>query len=85
MSPPSILIIGAGIAGPPLASFLLLSPLPASQLPSITIVERRAEDDHSAQALQGDAEGYEYREDQRGVPIVELWFKGDSKDFFCRF
>ncbi|GIZ44293.1 hypothetical protein CKM354_000749600 [Cercospora kikuchii] len=47
MSPPSILIIGAGIAGPPLASFLLLSPLPASQLPSITIVERRAEDDQS--------------------------------------
>ena len=37
----SILIIGCGIAGPPLATFLLLDPtLPIASLPSITILER---------------------------------------------
>lgn len=45
--PQSILIIGSGIAGPPLASFLLLSPVPAQQLPRITILERRSEHDLS--------------------------------------
>ncbi|KAI1263235.1 oxidoreductase [Xylariaceae sp. FL1019] len=40
MSPPEILIVGCGIAGPALASFLLLSDLPAAQKPHITILER---------------------------------------------
>src|SRR5258706_12512657 len=40
MAPPKILIIGCSMAGPTLASFLLLSPLPPSQLPEITILER---------------------------------------------
>ncbi len=40
MPPLEILIVGCGIAGPTLASFLLLSPLPASQKPHITILER---------------------------------------------
>lgn len=40
MAPLSILIIGCGIAGPTLASFLLLSSQPASEKPKITIVER---------------------------------------------
>lgn len=40
MAPPTILIVGCSIAGPTLASFLLLSPLPASQKPHITILER---------------------------------------------
>ncbi|PSK45204.1 ubiquinone biosynthesis monooxygenase COQ6 [Elsinoe australis] len=40
MSPQKILIIGTGIAGPVLATFLLLSPLPASSLPHITLLER---------------------------------------------
>ncbi|KAK6428210.1 hypothetical protein LTR95_015648 [Oleoguttula sp. CCFEE 5521] len=40
MSPPSILIVGSGIAGTTLASFLLLAPIPASQKPHITILER---------------------------------------------
>ena len=40
MAPPSILIIGCGVAGPTLASFLLLSQLPAAQKPQITILER---------------------------------------------
>lgn len=43
--PRTILIIGSGIAGPPLASFLLLSPLPADELPHITILERRSRGD----------------------------------------
>jgi 2-polyprenyl-6-methoxyphenol hydroxylase-like FAD-dependent oxidoreductase len=39
--PPSILIIGCSVAGPTLASFLLLSPnIPAESLPHITILER---------------------------------------------
>lgn len=40
MAPLSILIVGAGVAGPTLASFLLLSPLPAKEKPHITILER---------------------------------------------
>lgn len=38
--PLNILIIGCGIAGSSLATFLLLSPLPAAQKPRITILER---------------------------------------------
>ncbi|UNI15655.1 hypothetical protein JDV02_002166 [Purpureocillium takamizusanense] len=38
--PLNILIVGCSIAGPTLATFLLLSPLPASQKPHITILER---------------------------------------------
>jgi 2-polyprenyl-6-methoxyphenol hydroxylase-like FAD-dependent oxidoreductase len=40
MAPLSILIVGCGIAGPVLATFLLLSSLPADQKPRITILER---------------------------------------------
>lgn len=40
MAPLSILIVGCGIAGPTLASFLLLSPLAAKEKPHITILER---------------------------------------------
>ncbi|KAH9836900.1 oxidoreductase [Teratosphaeria destructans] len=40
MAPLSILINGCSIAGPALASFLLLSPLPADQKPHITVIER---------------------------------------------
>lgn len=40
MAPLSILIVGCGIAGPPLATFLLLSSLPPEQKPQITILER---------------------------------------------
>lgn len=42
MAPTEILIVGCSIAGPALATFLLLSPLPASQKPHITILERSA-------------------------------------------
>ncbi|CAH0057181.1 unnamed protein product [Clonostachys solani] len=42
MPPPKILIVGCGIAGPTLASFLLLADVPASQKPHITILEREA-------------------------------------------
>ncbi|MCJ1399721.1 hypothetical protein MMC11_002923 [Xylographa trunciseda] len=38
--PPKILIIGASIAGPTLATFLLLSALPAAQKPHIALLER---------------------------------------------
>ncbi|KAK2599810.1 hypothetical protein N8I77_011533 [Diaporthe amygdali] len=40
MAPLEILIVGCSIAGPALATFLLLSSLPASQKPHITILER---------------------------------------------
>ena len=40
MAPLSILIIGSGIAGNALASFLLLAPVTPSELPHITILER---------------------------------------------
>lgn len=40
MAPLNILVIGCSIAGPTLATFLLLSELPASQKPHITILER---------------------------------------------
>jgi len=40
MAPQSILIIGCGVAGPTLASFLLISDLPAEDKPKITILER---------------------------------------------
>jgi len=42
MAPKEILIVGGGIAGPTLASFLLLSPIPADQKPHITVLERSA-------------------------------------------
>ncbi|TDZ33392.1 Uncharacterized protein C8035_v010885 [Colletotrichum spinosum] len=40
MAPLNILIVGCSIAGPTLATFLLLSPLPASEKPHVTILER---------------------------------------------
>ena len=40
MAPLSILIVGCGIAGPTLASFLLLSSQPSQEKPKITILER---------------------------------------------
>lgn len=40
MAPLNILIVGCSIAGPTLATFLLVSELPASQKPHITILER---------------------------------------------
>ena len=40
MAPPSILIVGCGVAGPTLASYLLLNPLPPKQKPQITVLER---------------------------------------------
>ena len=40
MAPLNILIIGAGIAGPTLATFLLLTPEPPKEKPHITILER---------------------------------------------
>ena len=39
-APNSILIVGCGVAGPTLASFLLLSAIPAAEKPHITILER---------------------------------------------
>lgn len=42
MAPPNILIVGCGIAGPTLASFLLLADIPAAQKPRITILERES-------------------------------------------
>ena len=41
--PSSILIVGSGIAGPVLASFLLLSPTPAKDKPKITILGRSSQ------------------------------------------
>ncbi|KAK8131303.1 oxidoreductase [Apiospora sp. TS-2023a] len=44
MAPVEILIVGCGIAGPTLATFLLLlSDVPAAQKPHITVVERASE------------------------------------------
>jgi 2-polyprenyl-6-methoxyphenol hydroxylase-like FAD-dependent oxidoreductase len=40
MAPLDILIIGNGVAGPVLASLLLLAPLPPAEKPHITILER---------------------------------------------
>lgn len=40
--PPNILIVGCGIAGLTLASFLLLADIPAAQKPHITILERES-------------------------------------------
>ncbi|KAJ5389266.1 uncharacterized protein N7496_000334 [Penicillium cataractarum] len=42
MAPPRILIVGCGIAGPTLASFLLLADIPAAHKPHITILERES-------------------------------------------
>ena len=42
MAPQNILIIGAGVAGPALATFLLLSSIPALEKPHITLLERSA-------------------------------------------
>lgn len=41
-APPRILIVGCGIAGPTLASFLLLADIPTAQKPHITILERES-------------------------------------------
>lgn len=38
--PPTILIIGAGIAGPPLATLLLSTPTPPHEKPHITLLDR---------------------------------------------
>lgn len=40
MAPQKILIVGCGVAGPTLATFLLMPPTPASERPHITILER---------------------------------------------
>lgn len=40
MAPANILIVGCGIAGPTLASFLLLADIPAASKPHVTILER---------------------------------------------
>ena len=48
MAPLSILIVGCGVAGPTLASFLLLSPQSPREKPHITILERA-----SSQRAQG--------------------------------
>jgi 2-polyprenyl-6-methoxyphenol hydroxylase-like FAD-dependent oxidoreductase len=42
MAPLDILIVGCGIAGPTLASFLLLADIPSAQKPCITILERES-------------------------------------------
>ena len=42
MPPPKILIVGGGVAGNALATLLLLLPLPAADLPHITLLERSA-------------------------------------------
>ncbi|KAL4811057.1 hypothetical protein BDV18DRAFT_155667 [Aspergillus unguis] len=42
MAPIKILIVGCGIAGPTLASFLLLADIPADQKPHITVLERES-------------------------------------------
>ncbi|KAL4789314.1 hypothetical protein BDV19DRAFT_32959 [Aspergillus venezuelensis] len=42
MVPLNVLIVGCGIAGPTLASFLLLADIPAAQKPRITILERES-------------------------------------------
>jgi len=42
MAPLNILIVGGGVAGNALASLLLLLPIPTTDLPHITIVERSA-------------------------------------------
>ncbi|KAH8646351.1 hypothetical protein BX600DRAFT_519173 [Xylariales sp. PMI_506] len=61
MAPIDILIVGCGIAGPTFASFLLLSPLPATDKPRITIVERSP--DLRAQGQNIDIRG-------AGLPVV---------------
>ncbi|TKA76238.1 hypothetical protein B0A55_06383 [Friedmanniomyces simplex] len=40
MAPLSILIVGCGVAGTPLATFLLSSPQPSQEKPHITVLER---------------------------------------------
>lgn len=40
MAPVHILIVGCGVAGPTLATFLLLADFPPAQLPHVTILER---------------------------------------------
>jgi 2-polyprenyl-6-methoxyphenol hydroxylase-like FAD-dependent oxidoreductase len=42
MAHPTILIVGCGIAGTTLASFIQLSPIPGAQKPHITILERES-------------------------------------------
>lgn len=61
MAPLEILIVGCSIAGPALATFLLLSPLPASQKPHITILERSA-------ALRTDGQNIDIR--GSGVTLI---------------
>ncbi|OHE92817.1 oxidoreductase [Colletotrichum orchidophilum] len=40
MAPLNVLIVGCSIAGPTLATFLLMSPVPTSEKPRITVLER---------------------------------------------
>ncbi|KAI3390553.1 hypothetical protein diail_9205, partial [Diaporthe ilicicola] len=61
MAPLKILIVGCSIAGPTLATFLLLSSLPASQKPHITILERSA-------ALRTDGQNIDVR--GAGVTLI---------------
>lgn len=61
MAPLEILIVGCSIAGPALATFLLLSRLPASQKPHITILERSA-------ALRTDGQNIDIR--GSGVTLI---------------
>ena len=61
MAPLEILICGTGVAGPTLATFLLLSPLPANQRPHITLLER-------APALRPQGQNIDIR--GIGVPII---------------
>ncbi|KAE9405792.1 oxidoreductase [Gymnopus androsaceus JB14] len=61
MPPLNILIVGCSIAGPTLATFLLLSPLPASEKPHITILER-------SPALRVDGQNIDVR--GTGVTII---------------
>lgn len=62
MAPLGILIVGCSIAGPALATFLLLSSLPASQKPHITILERST-------ALRTDGQNVDIR--GAGVTLIQ--------------
>ncbi|POS76713.1 hypothetical protein DHEL01_v204898 [Diaporthe helianthi] len=61
MAPLEILMVGCSIAGPALATLLLLSPLPASHKPHITILERSA-------ALRTDGQNIDIR--GAGVTLI---------------
>lgn len=59
MAPLNILIIGGGVAGNALASLLLLLPLPITELPHITIVERSAANSSHGQNIDVRGTGIE--------------------------